>query len=164
LPGDDRPVQGQGAAAGGGRGGGKCRPRRQHQPRHDQEVQREVRAQVHHARPRQRSGRLKYEVLGDGNHVPISRYWTATVRRGQGQRNHQDQSRVYQVMLRLDGEECKAHQEKKSPPARRRRPSRPKLAECTVSGSLCEEVKKGQRDHQEPSSVYRVRRRLYGEV
>jgi hypothetical protein len=59
-------------------------------------------------------------------------YWRAAVRRkqGLGQRNHQDQTSVYRVGRRLDGEECKALQQGEE-----------KLAECTVLGGLCEESK-----------------------
>jgi hypothetical protein len=94
-------------------------------------------------------------------------YWAASVRRGQYQRDHQDQSSVYRVGRRLDGKECKAHQggkERKSPPARQRRPSWPKnLQSVPYRAASARRVKKGQQDHQEPSSVYRVRRWLDGE-
>jgi hypothetical protein len=53
-----------------------------------------------------------------------------------GQRDHQEQSGVYRVSRRLEGEECKANQggkERANPLARRR------LAECTASVGLCKE-------------------------
>jgi hypothetical protein len=69
-------------------------------------------------------------------------YRAASVRRvKKGQRNHQEPSSVYRVRRQLDGKPIKAAKKRKSPLARQRRPSQPRLAEFTVSSGLCEESK-----------------------